>query len=131
MKFLTRIADWLAFPYGVFLLLKDPSISWKVKLKAGAILAVLFVYLLDPLDLIPDIAPVIGWLDDLLALPLATAVTTKVIPEVDVSEVIRKARSDTGHVFIWVVGVGAAMVVIGLSSIVFLVYLAVRNWPVR
>jgi uncharacterized membrane protein YkvA (DUF1232 family) len=130
MKFLTRIGDWLAFPYCAFLMLKEPRASWRVKLKAGAILAVVFLYLLVPLDLIPDIAPVIGWLDDLLVLPLATAVTRKVIPEFDVSSLIKKARSDTGRVVTWVVWMAAAMVVIGVSTIVLLVYLAIRNWPV-
>jgi uncharacterized membrane protein YkvA (DUF1232 family) len=75
MKILTRIGDWLAFPYSMFLLLKDPAVSARAKVKAGAILLMLFFYLLDPMDVIPDIAPVLGWLDDLVAIPLAMAVT--------------------------------------------------------
>jgi len=46
MKTLSRVVDWLSFPYGVFLLVKDPDVSTKAKLKASVIMAVLFFYIL-------------------------------------------------------------------------------------
>jgi uncharacterized membrane protein YkvA (DUF1232 family) len=131
MRVLTRIGDWLAFPYSMFLLLKDPAVSTKVKLKAGAILVVLFFYLLDPLDVIPDIAPVLGWLDDLVAIPLAMAVTRKLIPEVSVSGLLRAARADTRRFTLWIAALLAAMTLISLTGVGLLVYFAVRNWPGR
>lgn len=47
------------------------------KILAGVAVA----YALSPVDLIPDFIPVIGYLDDLLLLPLMVAVTVKLIPE--------------------------------------------------
>ncbi len=46
---------------GIWAYLRDPGTNWKPKVLA--VLAV--VYLLWPLDLLPDIAPLLGWLDDL------------------------------------------------------------------
>jgi uncharacterized membrane protein YkvA (DUF1232 family) len=49
----------------VILLLKDlaidPRVSWRAKLLAGIAVA----YLVSPLDLVPDVIPVIGRVDDL------------------------------------------------------------------
>ncbi len=131
MKILTKIVDWLAFPYSMWLLLKDPAVSTRVKLKAGAILLVLFIYLLDPMDVIPDIAPVLGWLDDLVAIPLAMAVTKKLVPEINVAALVQAARADTRRATVWIATVLAAMTLISLAGIGLLVYLTVRNWPGR
>ncbi len=46
---------------GIWAYVRDSGTNWKPK--ALAILAVL--YLLWPLDLVPDIAPLLGWLDDI------------------------------------------------------------------
>lgn len=43
---------------------KDPSKPWLLRLACMAAVA----YLLMPLDFLPDLLPVIGWLDDLLVL---------------------------------------------------------------
>jgi uncharacterized membrane protein YkvA (DUF1232 family) len=43
---------------------------------AGAVVA----YALSPIDLIPDFIPVVGYLDDLILLPLGIAVAVKMIP---------------------------------------------------
>ncbi len=48
---------------------KDPSISSVRKLTAVAAVA----YLLMPVDLVPDVIPLIGWLDDLGVLTAAGA----------------------------------------------------------
>jgi len=41
--------------------LRDPAADWKPK----AIGVLALVYIVWPLDLVPDLAPIIGWLDDL------------------------------------------------------------------
>jgi len=46
--------------------LRDREASWTARLLAVATLA----YVLDPIDLLPDVIPVIGWLDDLGAFRL-------------------------------------------------------------
>lgn len=49
--------------------MRDPKADWKPKAAIG--LAVL--YLIWPIDLVPDLAPIIGWLDDIGITALAIA----------------------------------------------------------
>ena len=69
----------------VFLALKDKKTPWYAKLFA----ALTVMYALSPIDLIPDFIPALGYLDDLLILPLLVALTVKFIPK-DVFEEYKK-----------------------------------------
>ena len=69
----------------VFLALKDKKTPWYAKLFAALTVA----YALSPIDLVPDFIPVLGYLDDLIILPLLVALTIKFIPN-DVFETYRK-----------------------------------------
>ena len=60
----------------VFLALKDKETPIVAKIFAGMTI----VYALSPIDLIPDFVPVLGYLDDLLILPLLVALAVKFIP---------------------------------------------------
>ena len=73
----------------VFLALKDKKTPWYAKLLAALTLA----YALSPIDLIPDFIPVLGYLDDLIILPLLVALTIKFIPK-DVFDEYRKQAQD-------------------------------------
>ena len=61
----------------VFLALKDKKTPWYAKLFAALTVA----YALSPIDFIPDFIPVLGYLDDLILLPLLVALTVKFIPK--------------------------------------------------
>ena len=69
----------------VFLALKHKETPFLAKFLAGLTVA----YALSPIDLIPDFIPVIGYLDDLLLLPLLVAWTIKLIPP----EVMEECRA--------------------------------------
>ena len=58
------------------LALKDADTPILAKILAGITVA----YALSPVDLIPDFIPVLGYLDDLILLPLLVAATVKLIP---------------------------------------------------
>lgn len=61
----------------VFLVLGKKDTPWYAK-----VLAVLTIgYALSPIDLIPDFIPVLGYLDDVIILPLMTAATIRLIPK--------------------------------------------------
>ena len=60
----------------VFLALKDKQTPWYAKVFAALTVA----YALSPIDFIPDFIPVLGYLDDLIILPLLVALTVKCIP---------------------------------------------------
>jgi uncharacterized membrane protein YkvA (DUF1232 family) len=52
----------------------------RVPLGAKAIIPLLVLYLMSPIDLVPDFIPVLGYLDDLLVLMLAAWAFTKLAP---------------------------------------------------
>lgn len=56
MSRMSFVPDWRR----IVAYLRDPKSDWKPK----AALVAALVYILWPVDLIPDIAPVLGWLDD-------------------------------------------------------------------
>ena len=69
----------------LFLTLKDKDTPILAKVFAGITVA----YALSPIDLVPDFIPVLGYLDDVILLPLLVILTIKFIPK-DVLERNRK-----------------------------------------
>ncbi len=55
---------------------RDSRTPWYAKLAAGAIAA----YALSPIDLIPDFIPILGYLDDLIIVPLGILLVVKLVP---------------------------------------------------
>ena len=62
------LALWLAA--------RDPRVPWIAK----AVAAVVAAYALSPIDLIPDFIPVIGYLDDLVLVPLGILLAVRLVP---------------------------------------------------
>jgi uncharacterized membrane protein YkvA (DUF1232 family) len=60
----------------VFYAARDPEAPWPARLLALAVAA----YALSPIDLIPDFIPIIGWLDDLLLVPLGFWLVLRLMP---------------------------------------------------
>ena len=60
----------------IFLSLKDKDSPLLAKIFAGITVG----YALSPVDLIPDFIPVLGYLDDVILLPMLVALTIKLIP---------------------------------------------------
>ena len=73
----------------LYLALKDKRTP--VPAKIFACIAV--GYALSPIDLIPDFIPVLGYLDDLVILPVLIAITVKLIPSEILTEYREKSRS--------------------------------------
>ena len=71
----------------IFLALKHHDTPFLAKLIAALTVA----YALSPIDLIPDFIPLIGYLDDLLIIPLLILLSIKLIPE----EVMQKCRKES------------------------------------
>lgn len=69
----------------LFLALKDKETPIIAKLFAGITVA----YALSPVDLVPDFIPVLGYMDDVILLPMLVALTVKFVPK-DVLERNRK-----------------------------------------
>lgn len=68
----------------IYLALKDKDTPLSAKILATLALG----YALSPIDLIPDFIPVLGYLDDVLILPILIAWTIKLIPD----EIIERSK---------------------------------------
>lgn len=64
----------------------------RVPLKAKIVAALVVAYAVSPIDLIPDFIPILGYLDDLIILPLGIMLAVKMIP----AEVMQECRAKAG-----------------------------------
>ena len=71
-----RVRALEADTYALYLAARDPRVPWPAK----AVAALTVAYALSPIDLIPDFIPVIGYLDDLVLVPLGIALAIRLIP---------------------------------------------------
>ena len=60
----------------LYLAALDPRVPWYAKLVATAVAA----YALSPIDLIPDFIPVLGYLDDLILVPVGILLAVRLVP---------------------------------------------------
>lgn len=110
--------------YALYIAMRDPRVPWYAKLFMGLVLAHTF----SPIDLIPDFIPVLGYLDDLLIVPLGIALTLKMIPP----EVMTDARRQADAVIdqgVPVSRLGAVLIVaVWLVFLLAAVWLIYRWW---
>ncbi len=74
--------------YALYLAYQDPRVPWYAK----ALSALVVAYALSPIDLIPDFLPIVGYLDDILLVPLGIALVIRMIPEDVMREYLQKAE---------------------------------------
>src|SRR5262249_34033466 len=110
--------------YAVYLACRDPRTPWYARLVAGAVVA----YAFSPIDLIPDPIPVLGYLDDLVIVPLGMVLALKLIPP----QVLNESRARalvalrTGRPVNWIAA--AVIVTLWVLSLVIVALLVVRRW---
>lgn len=75
----------------LYLAYRNPRVPWY----ARAFAVVVVAYAFSPVDLIPDPIPVLGYLDDLILIPLGIALAVRMIPDSVLAECRARAR-DTG-----------------------------------
>lgn len=94
----------------LYLAARDSRVPWYAKALAAFVAA----YALSPIDLIPDFIPVVGYLDDLIIVPLGIMLVIQMIPT-DVMDDLRKRadeilierpRSIFGAVFVVLIWAG-------------------------
>lgn len=61
----------------LWLAARDRRVPWHAKLVAGMVAA----YALSPIDLIPDFVPILGYLDDLVIVPLGIMLAIRLVPK--------------------------------------------------
>ena len=98
--------------YTLYLVYKDSRVSWWKRLFLGIVIG----YAFSPIDLIPDFIPIIGYLDDLILVPIGISISLKLIPKEIIEDCRKKAMEEkkeelpTGKkttiiiIFIWIIG---------------------------
>lgn len=72
----------------LYLVCRHPCVPWYAKFLALIVVG----YAVSPIDLIPDVIPVLGYLDDLILIPLGFMLVIRLIPAQVVAEC--RARSE-------------------------------------
>ena len=109
--------------YAVYLAARDPKTPWYVKVLAAAVAA----YAFSPIDLIPDFIPILGYLDDLILVPLGIWLVVSLIPEQAMAEYRARAsevmqRPHGGKI------AAIAIIVIWILGAVLLCWFALSRW---
>jgi uncharacterized membrane protein YkvA (DUF1232 family) len=95
--------------HAIYLAARDPRVPWYAKAMALAVAG----YALSPIDLIPDFIPVLGYLDDLVIVPLGIWAVTCLIPADVLAEyraIASRAKRPVSRVaafvivVVWIVG---------------------------
>ena len=80
---MSRLAAWKqrarqlkAEAYALYLAYRDPRVPWYARVYAAFVVG----YILSPIDPIPDFIPLVGYLDELLLLPVFVALARRMIP---------------------------------------------------
>ncbi len=73
--------------YALYLAYRDPRVPWYARAWAALVAA----YAFSPIDLVPDFIPVLGYLDDIVLIPLGVGLAIKLIPAVVMAECRQKA----------------------------------------
>jgi uncharacterized membrane protein YkvA (DUF1232 family) len=74
--------------YAIYLAYKDPRVPLHARIFAACVVG----YAFSPIDLIPDPIPILGYLDDLVLIPLGVVLALKMIPKDVMAECREKAR---------------------------------------
>lgn len=74
--------------YALYIAYKDKRTPWYAKIFAALVVG----YAFSPIDLIPDPIPILGYLDDLVLIPLGAYLAVKMIPSKVMIESREKAR---------------------------------------
>lgn len=107
----------------LYLASRDPRVPWYAKALAVAIAA----YALSPIDLIPDFIPVIGYLDDLILLPLGIWLAISLVPD----EVMAECRAKAGAVLQRPISRAGmiAIIVLWIAGALALTWAVLAYWP--
>lgn len=74
--------------YAIYLAYRDPRVPLPARIFAACVVG----YAFSPIDLIPDFIPVLGYLDDLILVPLGITLAIKMIPPLVLAECRGQAR---------------------------------------
>jgi uncharacterized membrane protein YkvA (DUF1232 family) len=107
--------------YALTLAYRHPDVPWVAKLFTACVVA----YAFSPIDLIPDFIPVLGYLDDLVLVPLGIALAVKMIPPHVMASCRAQALAAEGKPTNWAAAVVIVAVWVGLAALAIMIALRV------
>jgi uncharacterized membrane protein YkvA (DUF1232 family) len=114
MEFWKQKAAWLKKQtLALYFALQDPRVPWY----ARGWMILIVAYAFSPIDLIPDFIPVLGYLDDLIIVPLGVYLAIRMVPEQIMRECQAKAEKNLAQdnpQFKWMAAVIIAVWIIGI-----------------
>jgi uncharacterized membrane protein YkvA (DUF1232 family) len=90
----------------LFLAARDSRTPWYAKVMAGLVAA----YALSPIDLIPDFIPVVGYLDDLVIVPLGIWIVVRLVP----GDLMQEFRAEAARLEAKPVSLAGALFIVAL-----------------
>ena len=109
--------------FALYLACRDPRVPWYAKVLAAGVVA----YAFSPIDLIPDFIPVVGYLDELVLMPLGVLAVRALIPAAVLAECRERAETALGQGRPVSV-LGAAIIVVIWLALAALGILLARRW---
>ena len=98
--------------YALYFAVRDPRVPWYAKALAGCVVACA----LSPIDLIPDPIPVLGYLDDLVLIPLGVLAVRHMIPDHVMAECRVKAQGLAEKPTNWIAAAVIVLVWLALAA---------------
>lgn len=92
--------------HAMYFACRDPRVPWLAKVLAAGVVA----YAFSPIDLIPDFIPVLGYLDDIVIIPIAILAARAMIPSTVMVECRELALAAQKRPKSWI----AAIVIVGI-----------------
>jgi uncharacterized membrane protein YkvA (DUF1232 family) len=107
--------------YAIYLAYRDPRVPWYARIFAACVVG----YAFSPIDLIPDPIPVLGYLDDLVLIPLGVKLALLMIPA-DVmaesrdkaQEIIRQGKPVNGVAAVVIIAIWLLLAALGIALMV-------------
>lgn len=107
--------------YALYLAIQHAQTPWYAKFLAACVIA----YALSPIDLIPDPVPVLGYLDDIVIVPLGILLVRRLIPAPVLAECRDRATAGVAVRPIWK---WTGLIIIGLIWLAVLVLSGLWVW---
>ena len=99
----------------LFYAFKDDRTPWYAKVTSLSSL----IYLLSPADLVPDIIPLAGYIDDIFVVPFLVNIATKLLPA-DVHRIAEEKARQRSRKFTWVIILAILLILAVLVGLFFL-----------
>lgn len=109
--------------FALYLACRHPRVPWYAKVLALIVVG----YALSPIDLIPDFIPVLGYLDDLILIPLGIMLVIRMVPAEVLAECRQKAEAIVGRSTRAGKIAAAVIVLIWIVTAAFVVWFVMRT----